>query len=194
MTACAKKKQMKIPQGQHTQIVSTHWDKVMTKYRKQLHCQHVEWKRGKAEGEKENERKIHRQVQLQQCWLTIVAARSKMKGEGRVCMGTLGRGWRGEGNCCDYLPVYTYYYNGELSYLLAAHALSGANSLAQEKHFHSNACVCVCAWLPKGCGEGKLEGGTLTAVVWTYLYCFAILFSYAMCVAASAFAALLHCV
>lgn len=32
---------------------------------------------------------------------------------------------------------------GELSlYLLAAHALSGANSLAQEKHFHSKACVC----------------------------------------------------
>lgn len=36
--------------------------------------------------------------------------------------------------------------------MLAAHALSGANSLAQEKHFHSNACVCVCL-STKGVGE-----------------------------------------
>lgn len=46
---------------------------------------------------------------------------------------------------------------GELSlYLLAAHALSGANSLAQEKHFHSMACVCV---------GGREMQGKLTAVV-----------------------------
>lgn len=36
--------------------------------------------------------------------------------------------------------------------MLAAYALSGANSLAQEKHFHSNACVCVCL-STKGVGE-----------------------------------------
>lgn len=57
--------------------------------------------------------------------------------------------------------------------------------------------VYVCAVSTEGVAKGDKKGwgrGKLTAVVWTYLYCFAILFSYAMCVAAFAFAALLHCV
>lgn len=56
-----------------------------------------------------------------------------------------------------------------MSYLLAAHALSGANSLAQEKHFHSNACVCVCL-STKGLarGEGEVNGSCLNLSI---LFC-----------------------
>lgn len=53
--------------------------------------------------------------------------------------------------------------------MLAAHALSGANSLAQEKHFHSNACVCVCL-STKGLarGEGEVNGSCLNLSI---LFC-----------------------
>lgn len=49
--------------------------------------------------------------------------------------------------------------------MLAAHALSGANSLAQEKHFHSNACVCVCL---RTNGVGEVNGSCLNLSI---LFC-----------------------
>lgn len=63
--------------------------------------------------------------------------REKRRGEG-------GGGNGREVVATTYPSYILIIITGELSlYLLAAHALSGANSLAQEKHFHSMACVCV---------------------------------------------------